>query len=505
MIDQNDCPRTIPIRRDNCCAENSDSAAQEDETLCKTLEAALPAINTQGRNINNLAYSCPYYGPALQLCKPLTMERVSHGDGSTAIAGNMKPHVADRKVKQAVVHDSVEAEAYQQVISDLNKLKPLLEPVKQEPALSKPLLDGDAGISCAKATAATVPNREDVKRQVEAKNATAQRTVPTGQTWKWEGILKLDGILAFAQKCYDKASLWHVNNIVQRAELKRCSRISALDHDTSGNFQCITEKVSSKCIHEVRAGYANRRSNQRTLSIWRLKSKLTYVVDTESFPSYADAETAKRALECAADQWNRKEVAVTFHLTGPNERAAFVLKYAKGPDNILATAFFPDSNDRTLYVYELAFLEEIRDKMANVFLHELGHILGLRHEFAGRTEHDNPSAQVSPGDPRSVMGYFNDLNFEIQDSDVRGLQYLYSLEGDSLFKGFRVVVVDPEIWGYWLVRRYVAGLLSLATSGVSWAVGPLISVLELGGVMCSTVICILVLYSSRSILQYSRM
>lgn len=71
-VDQDDCPQTVPIKGDNCSAESSDSAVQKDEELGETLEAALSAINTQARNINSLAYACPYHGPILQLCKPLT-------------------------------------------------------------------------------------------------------------------------------------------------------------------------------------------------------------------------------------------------------------------------------------------------------------------------------------------------------------------------------------------------------------------------------------------------
>src|SRR2546421_13071071 len=62
-------------QRDNCSAESSDSAAQKDEELGETLEAALSAINTRARNINSLAHACPYHGLVLQLCKPLTNEK----------------------------------------------------------------------------------------------------------------------------------------------------------------------------------------------------------------------------------------------------------------------------------------------------------------------------------------------------------------------------------------------------------------------------------------------
>ncbi len=56
-----------------------------------------------------------------------------------------------------------------------------------------------------------------------------------------------------------------------------------------------------------------------------------------------------------------------------------------GAAHVLAEVFFPndgDPNSRTLYVYALAFAEKHKKNPANFFSHEIGHITGLRHEFA---------------------------------------------------------------------------------------------------------------------------
>ena len=65
-VNQNDHPRTVPIKRDYCSAESGDSAAQKEEEIGESLEAALSTIN------NSLADACPYHGPILQLFNPFT-------------------------------------------------------------------------------------------------------------------------------------------------------------------------------------------------------------------------------------------------------------------------------------------------------------------------------------------------------------------------------------------------------------------------------------------------
>lgn len=64
----------MPIKRDYCSAESSDSAAQKKE-IGESLESTLSVINTQARNMNSLEYACPYHGPILQLFNPLTNEQ----------------------------------------------------------------------------------------------------------------------------------------------------------------------------------------------------------------------------------------------------------------------------------------------------------------------------------------------------------------------------------------------------------------------------------------------
>ncbi|KXJ84806.1 hypothetical protein Micbo1qcDRAFT_169931, partial [Microdochium bolleyi] len=71
--------------------------------------------------------------------------------------------------------------------------------------------------------------------------------------------------------------------------------------------------------------------------------------------------------------------------------------------------------------------------MTNVFLHELGHILGLRHEFA---DLEGGAIQWGSRNPYSVMSY----NFppQIQPSDEKDTRSFYDFPGQRV-GGYQVL------------------------------------------------------------------
>lgn len=105
---------------------------------------------------------------------------------------------------------------------------------------------------------------------------------------------------------------------------------------------------------------------------------------------------------------------------------------ALGDGRTLAQAFFSSSdlNDRRLIMCELAFEQKYIGSLFNIFCHELGHILGLRHEFADTHPSERQLASVPFGErnPLSVINYFNHpREFWIQGSDrpALGSEALY--------------------------------------------------------------------------------
>ncbi|MBT9560867.1 MAG: hypothetical protein IV100_32885, partial [Myxococcales bacterium] len=154
------------------------------------------------------------------------------------------------------------------------------------------------------------------------------------------------------------------------------------------------------------------------IALWQPGSIIRWGVWVESFPSVQEAHYAGAQLVLAAQAWNAVNAGVSFEYADSSANATFLLAFAGDGGNMYAEAFFPnDAPLSVLKVYKRAFAE--RDVMANIFLHELGHVLGLRHEFADM----EGGAQIwGTRNPNSVMSY--EFPPQMQDSDKRGFANL---------------------------------------------------------------------------------
>lgn len=186
---------------------------------------------------------------------------------------------------------------------------------------------------------------------------------------------------------------------------------------------------------------------------WAQDSVITYNVDSASFPTPETLDHTLSALGWATEEWNGVcKAYVRFERVANDSPAVFQLRYETKDKNTnsstLAQAFYPSpqskhSQQRALTVYSLCFKPEHYGHMRNVFLHELGHILGLRHEFAGEVEKDKP-VRLGSVDPCSVMNYFDDWGqCRITEYDRDGLKELYELKG-SEYKGFQIRTIEPK-------------------------------------------------------------
>jgi hypothetical protein len=173
---------------------------------------------------------------------------------------------------------------------------------------------------------------------------------------------------------------------------------------------------------------------------WKYGSVINFATYADGYPARGDAIYAAKCLIKAAEEWNSTNVGVTFKWVPKLDDATFVLAYGGQKSTVLASAFFPSDTTQleTLYVYQYGFDKAKKTSkrgtftnyeiMKNVFLHELGHVLGLRHEFAMTPDPDTGKMEggaivIGSANSESVMSYV--FPPEIQESDIRDTRYFY--------------------------------------------------------------------------------
>jgi hypothetical protein len=183
---------------------------------------------------------------------------------------------------------------------------------------------------------------------------------------------------------------------------------------------------------------------------WLPGPELPFYVDASSFPTKEDANHAAIAMVTAATRWNMLGGNVPcFKKVDTISAAVFQLKYAarsdsKNGETAFARAFFPGDVPLTVYVYALSFKPLYRNYLANIFCHELGHILGARHSFAPEREHKVPCKILGERNPDTVMQYpDHPKKLTIQDSDAREMKTFYDLK-DTHYLGCLIEDYLPQ-------------------------------------------------------------
>ncbi|KAH8757139.1 matrix metallo proteinase-11 [Hyaloscypha sp. PMI_1271] len=174
----------------------------------------------------------------------------------------------------------------------------------------------------------------------------------------------------------------------------------------------------------------------QTIPRWKLGSVINFATYAEGYPAPGDAIYAAKCLIQAAEIWNAEKVGVTFKWVPKIEDAAFVLGYGGLLDTVLASAFFPSGKAlEHMFVYEYGFDKDPQESdrgkftnyeiMKNAFVHELGHVLGLRHEFSMKPGRQFEGGAVVFGTPNeeSVMSY--KFPPQLQKSDIEDTRSFY--------------------------------------------------------------------------------
>lgn len=176
---------------------------------------------------------------------------------------------------------------------------------------------------------------------------------------------------------------------------------------------------------------------------WAPGTVISYRVVRASFPSPQQYQMVVDNLQAATEAWERT-CGVNFQHnaqldaaegTGPNGCIFSAYLFEAG-GTVIASSFFPtDPPERRHLLVDPSYFTTGFDKVG-VFRHELGHILGFRHEHIR-----NEAPPVCPNepmwdtqvlsqyDPHSVMHYFcggvGSHDLQITDLDRKGARMVY--------------------------------------------------------------------------------
>lgn len=146
------------------------------------------------------------------------------------------------------------------------------------------------------------------------------------------------------------------------------------------------------------------------IPLWAGNVTLRWRFRERSMSNFANPAAAKRGIRKLFGEallaWG---TAAPVKFTEDKDVWDFEIVMRRGDDCspsgcVLASAFFPDSGRHRLVLYPKMFTQS-REEQVETFIHEIGHIFGLRHFFANVSETAWPSEIFGTHSKFSIMNY----------------------------------------------------------------------------------------------------
>jgi hypothetical protein len=176
---------------------------------------------------------------------------------------------------------------------------------------------------------------------------------------------------------------------------------------------------------------------------WKPDTVLTYRVVKNTFPDENNYDFVVQQMAAATRDWQATCGVAFKHMPELDDRngvqpegALFSVREIDAGGNFIASAFFPnDPKDRRRMLIDPSYYTTSFDKVG-VLRHELGHVLGFRHEHIHKNappvcphEDDWETEYLTQYDPQSVMHYFcgnvGTRDLRITDLDRTGARQVY--------------------------------------------------------------------------------
>ena len=210
---------------------------------------------------------------------------------------------------------------------------------------------------------------------------------------------------------------------------KSCSESEATYHMCGSEFVCETDERGFATPRNRSPFELVLDASEGFIPLWEKNKVLRWCFNENSMKYFKDPAAAKRALRQllaeAIDKWG-DSAPVKFR---EGASAWDFQIHMNSADNCnsrgactLASAFFPDGGRHHLRLFP-KMLTQCRKEIVDTFIHETGHIFGLRHFFANLTESAWPSEKFGAHKAFSIMNYGQ--MSELTTDDRNDLKTLY--------------------------------------------------------------------------------